>query len=352
MNFSETLIFWYINNKRDLPWRHTKDPYAIWLSEVILQQTRVEQGLPYYEKFIQKYSTVNSLAEADEDEVLKMWQGLGYYSRARNLLATAKSITNEMKGVFPDNFKNLKQLKGVGEYTAAAIASFAYNLPHPVIDGNVIRVLARVFGIKTPFNTTKEKKIFHELAEELIDKKNPDLFNQAIMEFGAIMCKPQVPSCHLCPFQIHCFALKNGSIESLPYKSNKIKQKERYFHYFHIKMGNQVLIQKRTGKDIWKNLFEFPLLELTSREEISTVHMENFLKKIAGNHWELKRTSNEYKHILTHQILYARFYEIKIKGMEYSERIKAIDTKSISKYAIPKLIDKYLKNVNKISGKK
>lgn len=345
MDFAAILINWYIQHKRELPWRKTKNPYFIWLSEVILQQTRVDQGLPYYQSFINKYPSISDLAAAKEDEILKLWQGLGYYSRARNLHFTAKTIANDLNGIFPNNYKSLKNLKGVGDYTAAAIASFAYNLPHPVVDGNVYRFLSRIFDISTPIDSLKGKKDFLELAGELIDKKQPGLFNQAVMEFGAIMCVPKQPSCHACPFAESCLALKNNSITSLPVKTKKIRQKERYFYYFHLKNKDNVLLQKRTSDDIWKNLYEFPLVELALREKQSTILSNPLLKKIGGDNWKLINISEEYKHILTHQIIYATFFEIEILEInKLPKNIFKANNEKLSHYAIPRLIDRYLEN--------
>lgn len=231
MDFSTQIIEWYRTNKRDLPWRKTKNPYQIWLSEIILQQTRVEQGLSYYLKFIEKYPSIKDLANAPQDEVLKLWQGLGYYSRARNLHYTSKVITDKYKGEFPATYKEILDLKGIGEYTAAAISSFSFNLPYPVIDGNVYRVLSRVFDIDTPIDSTLGKKEFKELAYELINKNNPSEYNQAIMEFGALYCKPQSPDCENCIFTSTCLAFKTKKINELPVKSKKLKQKNRYFNY-------------------------------------------------------------------------------------------------------------------------
>ncbi|MDQ3193350.1 MAG: A/G-specific adenine glycosylase [Bacteroidota bacterium] len=345
MDFTALLINWYLQNKRDLPWRNTKNPYFIWLSEIILQQTRVDQGLPYYLNFIVKYPTINELADAKEDNILKLWQGLGYYSRARNLHFTAKTIKNDLDGVFPNNYENLKKLKGVGDYTAAAIASFAFDLPYPVVDGNVFRFLSRVFSINTPIDSLKGKKEFLELASELIDKKQPALFNQAVMEFGATICLPKLPLCNSCPFSENCLALKNNSIGLLPFKNKKIKQKPRYFNYLYIKYNNHIYMQKRTDNDIWQNLYEFPLIESVVREQPSGILKNSLLKEIAGNSWECKNVSIEYKHVLSHQIIYATFYEIEITGFKKTEKnSKYIRIQSFKQHAIPRLIDKYLKN--------
>ena len=267
--FSSNIIDWYKNYKRDLPWRNTTNPYKIWLSEVILQQTQVKQGLPYYEKFIATFPDVSDLAEAKEEHILKLWQGLGYYSRARNLHYAAKQIHS--RGFFPNNYDDILSLKGVGEYTAAAIASFAFKLPHAVVDGNVFRLLARFYGIDIPINTSKGKKHFTELAQSLIIKDKPDIFNQAIMEFGSQMCRPKQPNCPNCPLQNECLAYANSTIHLLPIKKGKVKVKTVYFDYFFFKTKTETLVNQRIAKGIWQNLYEFPLIqseEKLSKEEI------------------------------------------------------------------------------------
>lgn len=342
MRFSIDLIEWYKKNKRDLPWRKTNDPYTIWLSEIILQQTRVDQGLSYYYKFIENYPTVNDLAKAPEDEVLKHWQGLGYYSRARNLHFTAKLITNQYKGKFPDNYKSILALKGVGEYTAAAISSFSYNQPYPVIDGNVYRVLSRVFGIEEAIDSTNGKKTFKALAEELIDKKNPATYNQAIMEFGALQCTPKKPKCESCIFNLECFALKNKMIEVLPKKEKKIKQTTRFFNYLVIHDGDYIYLKQRTGKDIWKGLYDFPLIEtkkeLKQNSEVKTCLSNPKLKIISQ--------TEPTKHILSHQKIYATFWKLEINKLLAikSDYIK-IKLKEINNYPVPKLIENYIKSM-------
>lgn len=272
MDFTNLLIEWYLQNKRDLPWRNTTNPYPIWLSEIILQQTRVAQGMPYFYAFLESFPTVKELARADEQQVLKLWQGLGYYSRARNLHQTAQYIANELDGVFPNSYAGLIQLKGIGEYTAAAIASFAYNEPVPVVDGNVFRVVSRYFGIESDISTGKTKKEFTALAAELLSKEQPALFNQAIMEFGAMHCTPKNPDCENCIFNSSCVALQKGLVGQLPFKSKKTKIRKRYFNYIVLqdKKGN-TKIQQRTDKGIWHNLYEFPLFETTQEEGFETI---------------------------------------------------------------------------------
>jgi A/G-specific adenine glycosylase len=277
MEFSNSLINWYLQNKRDLPWRNTVNPYPIWLSEIMLQQTRVAQGLPYFMAFMEAFPTVFDLANAEEEQVLKLWQGLGYYSRARNLHATAKYIATELKGDFPPNYDQLLQLKGVGEYTAAAIASFAYNEPVAVVDGNVFRVLSRYFNVDSDISDGKTKKEFQNLAQQLLPKNNAALFNQAIMEFGALQCVPKNPNCENCIFSSSCAALQHKKVNTLPVKSKKTKVTNKYFNYLILKdvQGNFV-VQKREGKGIWENLYEFPLIE--TEELVSEI---DFLNQIA-----------------------------------------------------------------------
>lgn len=345
--FSDKIIAWYLDNKRDLPWRNTKNPYFIWLSEIILQQTRVEQGMAYYLAFSKAFPTIKHLANADNDKIMKMWQGLGYYSRARNLHSTAKTVATDYKGKFPDTFDEVLKLKGIGEYTAAAIVSFAYDKPHAVVDGNVYRVLARVFGIKTPIDSSKGKKEFLLLANKLLDKKNPATYNQAIMEFGAVQCKPLNPNCGNCVLQTMCFAYEKKQIELLPIKEKKTKVRNRYFNYIVLKHKNTIALKKRTEKDIWINLFDFPLIETNT--EISA---EAFLKSkewkafIGKQKFVVKNVSENFKHILSHQKINARFFEIETENPLHTFLPKSnlvISTKELKKYAIPRLIDKYLK---------
>src|SRR5690554_5706333 len=272
MTFSQKLISWYSEHKRELPWRNTKDPYKIWLSEVILQQTRVAQGLPYYENFINTFPTVFDLAKADEQQVLKIWQGLGYYSRARNLHHTAQYISENLNGIFPDNYKDLLKLKGVGSYTAAAIASFSNDEAVAVLDGNVYRVLSRYFGIETDISSSKAKKEFQELANEVLDQKQPSLFNQAIMEFGALQCVPKNPNCEVCVLNDSCFALKEKKVDKLPVKLKKTKVTQRFLNYLvFLDENKNSIINKRTQNGIWKNLYEFPLLEVTEKTDLEVI---------------------------------------------------------------------------------
>jgi A/G-specific adenine glycosylase len=344
---SEVLIDWYHTNKRDLPWRRTKNPYNIWLSEIILQQTRVEQGLPYYNNFIEEYPDVKSLALAPEDDILKLWQGLGYYSRARNMHKTAQIIVNQYNGVFPDNFKELLKLKGVGEYTASAIASFSFNEPTAVVDGNVYRFLARYFGIGAPIPSLKSKNIFTGIANELICKKKPDEFNQAIMEFGALQCTPHNPNCESCPFSTSCFAFQNKKTKELPVKEKKSSKKERYLYYFFLNNNNYTFLQKRTKNDIWKNLYEFPLLELSVGSTEEEVLNSPYVKNLAGENFKLTAPPSVFTHNLTHQKIIATFFTININDfIKNTTPLIQISLNDLNKYAISRLTDKFLKKIN------
>ena len=344
--FSNKIINWYKGNKRMLPWRKTKDPYLIWLSEIILQQTRVEQGMPYYFKFSEAYPNIKALANAKENAVMKLWQGLGYYSRARNLHATAKIIRDEYHGAFPKTYEEIKQLKGVGDYTAAAISSFAYNLPHAVVDGNVFRLLARYFGVDTPIDSSKGKKDFFKLANQLIDKKQAATYNQAIMEFGSLQCKANKPDCDQCPLQSSCYAYAKGKVDALPVKSKKIKQRKRYFHYLVLKHKGAIVLKKRTEKDIWINLHDFPLIEsdkaISEKRFLSTDHWKKMVK---GKKDVIRSVSKSYKHVLSHQIIHAKFWEIELhQKPKLAENFYLVPEKNLKKYAVPQLIDNYLED--------
>ena len=299
-----------MTNKRDLPWRNTADPYMIWLSEIILQQTRVAQGLPYFLKFIDEFPTIFDLANASETKVLRLWQGLGYYSRARNLHACAKSVVEKYNGKFPDNYAALLQLKGVGKYTAAAIASFAFNEPVPVIDGNVYRVLSRVFGVSDDIGSSGGQKVFARLAARLIDQDNPHTYNQAIMEFGATHCTPSAPDCHTCIFADDCHANKHGLQKDLPVKLKKVKVKTRFFHYLVIQHGAKIMLKKRQQNDIWQGLYDFYLIEATKPLDMSQIQSQQTGDWLNAENLNLMNLSGEYKHILTHQRIFARFFHI------------------------------------------
>lgn len=347
MNFSEEIIKWYQLNKRDLPWRDTKDPYKIWLSEIILQQTRVNQGLPYFKKFISSYPRINDLAKAKEQEVLKLWQGLGYYSRARNLHATAKYIVTKLDNKFPQSFSEILKLKGIGEYTASAIASFAYDKPYPVIDGNVYRLLARFYGVLTPIDSAEGKKEFKQLAAHILDKKRPALFNQAIMEFGALICKPS-PDCNNCSLRLGCYAFAKKKTDGLPVKAKILKPKNRFFNYFVIRQDNTIYFKKRTEDDIWKNLYDFPVIEtadfIEKNELFSIPKWKNFF---GSTEVCVKSVSKEYRHKLTHQNIHSFFWEIEISKKAklniFKNKIR-VEIDKIDKLPVPKLIENYLHN--------
>jgi len=319
MTFGQKLISWYEQNKRDLPWRNTKNPYKIWLSEVILQQTRVAQGLPYYQNFIQTFPTVFDLAKADEQQVLKIWQGLGYYSRARNLHHTAQYVANNLNGVFPKTYNELIQLKGVGIYTAAAIASFVNQENVAVLDGNVYRVLSRFFAIETDISSAKAKKEFQELANFVLEKGNSSLFNQAIMEFGALQCVAKNPNCPVCIFNDSCLALKEKKVEKLPIKLKKIKIRQRFLHYLvFLDPKKQTIIHQRTQNGIWKNLYEFPLLELDQKIDLNLVALEIKKRYQDGYFFDIEAVfsffEKEIIHKLSHQELHVCFWKIPIKN--------------------------------------
>jgi A/G-specific adenine glycosylase len=344
--FREHLYQWTEANPRPMPWKGESDPYLIWLSEIILQQTRVNQGWPYFEKFKKAYPTVHDLANAPEDEVMKLWQGLGYYSRARNLHFTAKYISTELDGRFPETIEGLQQLKGVGAYTAAAIGSFAFNLPAAVVDGNVFRIFSRFLGISTATDTTEGKKLFTRVADTFLDREQSARYNQAIMDFGAMQCLPGQPDCQNCPLSGKCMAFKKGMVTSLPVKEKKLKKKTRFFNFLILSDGERVLIEKRTGKDIWKNLYQFPLWEADKLEE--TISEEIILNIIGqqeeGMEVSLKLRSMPFKQALTHQTIIAQFWEFDLKSVSDVELLplKFIETKKLGNFAFPKVIDRYL----------
>ena len=342
--FSVKVAEWYAQNKRNLPWRETKDPYRIWLSEVILQQTRVNQGLPYYLNFIKAFPSVEDLAKAPEQKVLRLWQGLGYYTRARNLHKCAKEVVDKNNGVFPSQFELLKTLPGIGDYTAAAIASICYNEPVAVVDGNVYRVLARIFGIETPINTPEGKRVFFELANKLIPNTSPDLHNQAVMEFGALFCTPKNPACESCVFSATCVANKNSLQEVLPVKNRLKKIRKRYFYYFVIQKGKSYLMKKRNEKDIWHGLYDFYLVEKSrafTPEKLLTGN--STLKKLSKGK-KVIAISDVYKHILSHQIIYSRFIQIKLheKPSVNGSGLKFYSLKKVKELPKPVLISRFL----------
>ena len=343
MNFTKTLISWYLQYKRDLPWRHTNNPYHIWLSEIMLQQTRVAQGMPYYFAFIDAFPTVFDMANASEEQVLKLWQGLGYYSRARNLHKTSQIVAYEWGGKFPQTYSSLLDLKGVGEYTAAAIASFSYNEAVPVVDGNVFRVLSRYFDVETDIAKASAKKEFSALALELMPKDAPAIFNQAMMEFGALQCVPKNPNCDICPLNSGCLALKLKKVSQLPVKSKKAKAKNRFFNYLVVSDENKnTLAQKRLGKGIWENLYEFPLIETGS--EVDFDFMAQKLKEgfIIDNPIislsELNSKSQIHK--LTHQHLHIKFWKVSVSGLVKN----GIDYETIRALPFPIVLHNFITN--------
>ena len=341
MIFSNSLINWYLSNKRDLPWRNTDNPYNIWLSEIMLQQTRVAQGLPYYLDFITTFPTVFDLAKAPEEKVLKHWQGLGYYSRARNLHFTAQYVANELKGEFPNNYKELLKLKGIGEYTAAAIASFSHNEAVPVVDGNVFRVLSRFFDIETDISLASAKKEFSDLAMELMPKNDPATFNQAIMEFGALQCVPKNPDCHNCIFNSSCAALQKKKVQDLPVKLKKVKISYRFFNYIVFEDDKlNTVIQKRDQKGIWQNLYEFPLIETDSELNLDSV--SELISDKYSTQYKIIGISNLNSkgkiHKLSHQHLNINFWKIKVKG----KILGAINKKSVKNFPFPKVIFNFI----------
>ena len=326
MSFTVAILEWFRENGRVLPWRETRDPYAIWLSEIILQQTRIEQGKPYWERFMKRWPTVEALAQASEDEVLREWQGLGYYSRARNLHEAAKQIV-EMGG-FPQTVEGIKRLKGVGDYTAAAIGSIAFNLPAAVVDGNVYRVLARHYGIETPINTTEGKKEFTALANSLLPANDASAFNQAMMDFGAVQCTPVNPQCTVCPLQETCVALHDGKTASLPVKRKTLKVQERHLVYIYVRHQGMTAIHRRAAGDIWQGLYEPWLTEAVPSGAI------------------LLRQG--VKHVLTHRILYADFYLWEpAEQPQLPDDYFWIPEADIDQYGVPRLIELLLEELNR-----
>ena len=344
MKFSDKIIYWYQCHKRDLPWRQTKDPYKVWLSEIILQQTRVVQGMGYYLKFESTFPTVFDLADASEDFILKNWQGLGYYSRARNMHTTAKKIVAEFEGVFPGTYDELIRFKGVGDYTACAIASFCFNHSCAVVDGNVYRVLSRIYGIETPIDSGKAKTEFKQLADSLICPKEPGSFNQAIMEFGALQCVPRSPDCTSCPFQDRCIAKATGRVSTFPVKSKKIKQRTRYFEYLVLLNGGFTLINRRNQKDIWEKLYEFPLLEYSEQQSPDVV-IKDIAQRLRQN-VTVVAVSHPIKHLLSHQKLHVRFWQLKAPCVQFDKKHLKVAIKDLDRFAFPKVVDNYLRDVD------
>jgi A/G-specific adenine glycosylase len=345
MDFTENLLAWFKENYRDLPWKNTTDPYKIWLSEIILQQTRVAQGYTYYLRFVEKYPTVDKLAAAPLDEVLKLWQGLGYYSRARNLHHTAQTVMQRYGGRFPASHGALRELKGIGDYTAAAIASFAFGEPVPALDGNGYRIFARVFGIDAPIDSNAGKKALREAAQALIPPQCPADFNQALMDFGSMVCVPKNPNCTGCPLHEGCYAYAHKKVKLLPVKVRKADVRIRYFHYLIIRNRNKIYLHQRTDSDIWKGLYEFPLIEtdtaippenITAQPAWQTLFSETPVQII--------RHSPLVKHQLTHQTLWTRFYLIQLHEIPqyFKNQYFAVPLKDFDQYGIPRLIDAFL----------
>ncbi|MEM7084861.1 MAG: A/G-specific adenine glycosylase [Bacteroidota bacterium] len=340
--FSKNLIVWYLQNGRTLPWRETRDPYKIWLSEILLQQTRVAQGLPYYIKFIEAYPDVHKLAQTSEESVLKLWQGLGYYSRARNLHFTARYIVEQYQGVFPDNYKDLLKLRGVGDYTASAIASICFDEPAAVVDGNVYRVLSRIFGIATPINSTSGVKEFKKLAQILIDEDQPGTFNQAVMEFGARYCVPKNPDCDRCIFSEKCLAFKMKKVNALPVKINKTKVKQHYFNFIvPISAEDTTILEQRKGKGIWQNLYQFPLVESDSELSLKELLKNETYKNVSE---KLKITSltlynsKTVLHKLSHKHLHTRFWIAEVDSIQEG----SIKLSEIQTLPVPILIGNFI----------
>ncbi len=335
--FHHQLLQWYDANHRILPWRDTQNPYIIWVSEIILQQTRVAQGFDYFMRFVERFPTVADLAAAEEDEVLRYWQGLGYYSRARNMHAAAQQIMQDFNGVFPVAFEDVKSLRGVGDYTAAAICSFAYGAQYAVLDGNVYRVLARLFDNETVFDTPAGKRLFHSLAEDILNRDNPAAHNQAMMEFGALYCVPTSPDCAACPLQVHCEAYRHNTVELLPVRKEKQPLKDRYLHFFIYRTYDDfTLIHRREGNDIWKHLYEFPLVETPTEQEVSCDYCPVS---------SIQHPISTFTHVLSHQRLHARFYYIRCEELPTIPDTLRVHWSELDDYAFPQLIIKALSHL-------
>ncbi|RAW03232.1 A/G-specific adenine glycosylase [Pseudochryseolinea flava] len=342
--FSDKVVKWYLQNQRDLPWRQTRDAYRIWLSEIILQQTRVSQGLPYYLRFVDSYPTVEALANASEQSVLRLWQGLGYYTRARNLHKCAKVVATTYAGKFPNNFEALKKLPGIGDYTAAAIASICFKEPVAVIDGNVFRVLSRIYGIETAINSPAGKKEFTDLGNKLILDQSPDIYNQAVMEFGALHCTPKNPKCGECPFQSKCVAAINSLQDKLPVKIKGKPVRKRYFNYIVVRKGNSLLMRRRDQKDIWHGLFDFYMVETNRQTAFSKIlSADKYLSKYLSREDKTEMVK-KFKHVLTHQIIISTFTVVEKRGVPWDKdlKMKFFNRKQIAALPKPVLISKFL----------
>ena len=343
--FNQTIYDWYSQNKRDLPWRNTQDAYKIWISEIMLQQTRVAQTILYFNRFIAALPTVFELAKADEDTVLKLWQGLGYYTRARNLHAAAKIIVEKYNGIFPGNYTEILSLPGIGCYTAAAVASIAFSQSFAVVDGNVYRVLSRYFGISTPIDSEQGKKEFQQLASLALSDNDPGLHNQSVMEFGALQCIPKSPDCGRCVLRSSCSAAKNRTVSCLPVKTKKLKTATRFFYYYIICSGDILLLQKRTANDIWKNLYQFPLIE-TQNEISEDKILSSQIPWLDNGTFIIEKISASKKHQLTHQTIFARFIFIKTTSLPLPEPdFLRVHKKDIFTFAVPRLLEPVIKNI-------
>jgi A/G-specific adenine glycosylase len=347
MTSAKRLIDWYEANKRDLPWRNTSDPYLIWVSEIILQQTRIDQGIDYYYRFVEKFPDVHSLADSKIEEVLKIWQGLGYYTRARNMHATARFIKSHNNGIFPNTYQELLTLKGIGPYTAAAIASFAFGERTPVVDGNVERVIARLYKVYETINTSAGKKKFSSYALDFMNDQSPALFNQAIMEIGALICNPQNPLCDECPLAVNCVALKEHLIQQLPVKNKKVKIRHRYFNYLIINLNESLYLIQRLQKDIWNSLYEFPLIETNKKINKKTIQESTQWQAFFSNKaFTIDKVSEPVEHQLSHQKIHAVFYHIHLNEplTGLGKNYQLIPFNKLKEFAIPRLIDRYIKN--------
>ncbi|HMO61380.1 MAG TPA: A/G-specific adenine glycosylase [Ferruginibacter sp.] len=346
--FVQQLLKWHLKvNDRQMPWKGEKDPYKIWLSEIILQQTRVEQGLAYYNRFIQAYPTIQRLASASEQEVYKLWEGLGYYSRCKNLIHTAKFITMELEGKFPATYEELLRLKGVGAYTAAAIASFAFGLPHAVVDGNVFRVLARYFNIDTAIDSSEGKKLFAEMANLLLDKKQPGIYNQAIMDFGAIVCTPRLPQCAQCSLNKSCIAFAGNTVAQLPVKEKTLVKQQRWLNYIVAGYKGRWYVRKRTAGDVWEGLYEFILVEsdveIKPEDLLRAAQLQQFTGKRG---FEVLAISKLYRQVLTHQVIQGRFIQVQLNTSPTAKGYQRVTTKMLAQLPFPKFINHWLKDKN------
>jgi A/G-specific adenine glycosylase len=342
--FTKNLLRWNMHsNKRSMPWKGEKDPFKIWLSEIILQQTRVEQGLEYYNRFVESFPNIVALATTHETKIFKLWEGLGYYSRCKNLIATARTISSEYNGKFPEKYEQILALKGIGPYTAAAIASFAYNLPHAVVDGNVTRVLSRYFGIKEPIDSSKGKKLFTALAEELLDKKSPGVYNQALMDLGATVCKPANPLCNLCPLKAKCSAYLNNTVNELPVKQKALVKKNRWIYYLVAEHNGKVLVRKRSAGDIWENLYEFVRVESIKPISLGELKkLKPFGRSLNDVSITVNNISKEYRQQLSHQSIHGQFVFAKLNSPLKMKDHEAVTLKQLKKLPFPRFINSYL----------